>query len=425
MILSLAIATLLTSAPASPVVARVDAVEITRSEILETLGQLRARDPGTKLQDAVDTLVLDALFAAEARRSGLADQPRVKEALERERRRVAAAELVEREVAGVPPPSDEELRRRYHSTADSVRLRVLVFGSADAAQIALGLVRRTGNFDDAARAPVPGFEMPGTGGGPKIRAQLPAALVETAFSAPIGIVVGPVQLDTGWALVKVLERRLGDEATYAAQREALLRAGKEQLVGAMKSHVRAKLRALARVTRDDAFLAALGRRPNATPAELEHVVATVNGKPVRYRDIEPSLRALSEASGHAAGPEVRTEVLDREIDERLFQDAAAERGLVSDPAVAAKLPSAERRVLATAYVEKLGASAPAPSDEEIRAFYRKNVAPTGESLESVRGQIASQLAEVKRLEQLQGRAAELKRRSKVAIDPDALAAMAR
>jgi hypothetical protein len=384
----------LSSAPGTGVVARVDDVEITRAAVVDTLSELRAGNGRVTPDEALDTLVLDALLSAEARRTGLAEAPRVRELIEREKRRLALSVMIEREVASAPPAPEDELRRRYHSTADSARLRVLVFPSEEAARVALAIVQRSGSFDDATRAPVPGFELPGIAG-PKIRAQLSPAVAEVAFTAPIGAAAGPARLDTGFALVQVVERRIGDEAGYAAARESLLRTGRTQAAEAIKVHLREQFRKRAKVTTDQAFLASLGRRPEATAAELDHAVATVNGKAVRYREIEPSIRQIAAGSGHEVGAEVRARVLELEVDERLLQEAAAERGLLSDPAVTAKLPALERRVLAIALLDTMSAGAP-PSQREA-----------------------------KRLQLLQTKATELKARARIVIDRDALAAAAR
>jgi parvulin-like peptidyl-prolyl isomerase len=384
----------LSSAPGPGVVARVDDVEITRGAVVDALTELRAGNARVTPDEALETLVLDALLSAEARRTGLAEAPRVRELIEREKRRLALSVMIEREVASAPAIPEDELRRRYHSTADSVRLRILVFPSEEAARVALAIVQRSGSFDEATRAPVPGFEMPG-GAGPKIRAQLSAAVAQVAFTTPIGAAAGPVQLDTGFALVKVVERRVGDEAGFAAAREGLVRTGRMQTAEAIKVHLREQFRKRARVTTDEAFLASLGRRPEATAAELDHAVATVNGKVVRYREIEPSIRQIAAGSGHEVGAEVRSRVLELEVDERLLQEAAAERGLLSDPAVTAKLPALERRVLAIALLDAMTANAP-PSQREAR-----------------------------RLQLLQAKATELKARARIVVDRDALAATAR
>ena len=47
-----------------------------------------------------------------------------------------------------------------------------------------------------------------------IRAQLDPKVVDLAFKAPVGAVQGPVEASVGWAVFKVLERHVGDEAGF-------------------------------------------------------------------------------------------------------------------------------------------------------------------------------------------------------------------
>jgi parvulin-like peptidyl-prolyl isomerase len=48
-----------------------------------------------------------------------------------------------------------------------------------------------------------------------------AALLGAAFSAPIGRVTGPIQLETGWAVLRVNSRTPADMAQYPAERQAI------------------------------------------------------------------------------------------------------------------------------------------------------------------------------------------------------------
>ncbi|HEY6006335.1 MAG TPA: peptidyl-prolyl cis-trans isomerase, partial [Anaeromyxobacter sp.] len=420
----LSILAALSLAAGAEVVARVDGFEITGAAVAERAAEVRGRGAQAGPDDALDSLVIEVLFAEEARRTGLADAASVREGIERELRRAASAVMAEKEAASVPAPAEQELRRQYHATADSIRLRLVAFPSEDAARVNLALVQRSGNLDDALRSPVPGFETPG-GTGPRIRAQLPSALAEAAFAAAPGVPTGPVQLPEGFGIFVVLERNVGDEKGFAEKREALATFLRTQAAEAMREHAREQLRRRAAVTIDTAFLESLGRRTEATPAEVEHAVAKVDGRPIRYRDIEPSVRQLSSASGHLAGPELRKQLVAREIGDRLLEEQAVQRGLLRDPSVVARRPAIERRVLAGVLVERIGASVPAPSEKDIRAFHKANVARTGQDLESTRSAIAAYLRDTRRNEALQAKAGELRSRARIVVFREALQAAAR
>jgi hypothetical protein len=410
-------------ASAGGAVARVDGVEITLPEVLERASELGGPRTASTRQQALESLVLDVLMSEEARRLGLADSPAVRERLSRERRRAAAAAMADKEAAALPPPAESDLRRLYHLTADSVRLRMLVFPSEDPARVAFAMVQRSGKLDDAARAAVPGFE-PADASRPRIRGELDQRLADAAFRAPIGVPAGPVELENGWVIFVLQEREVGDEKGFAAQRPALEKFARAQTAEAMRRHVRERLRKEARITTDDAFLESIGSRRAPTSAELDHVVATVNGSKVRYRDIELTIRQLSAASGHAASAALRKQLLMREIEDRVVEDAAVARGFLAAPSVVEQARRTDRRVLAAALVDKVGASTPAPTEKEIVAFYKEKVAGTGQTLEGARGGIAQHLLDTRRGEALRARVESLRARAAVVVDAQALQAPA-
>jgi parvulin-like peptidyl-prolyl isomerase len=413
------LALLVCGAAPSGAVAQVDGVEISGAQVAERAAELRAAgSKATSANDALDSLVLDVLLSAEARRLKLDESPAAKARVARERARLAATVLVELEAASAAQPTEGELRRQYHLTADTAQVRVLVFPNEEAARAAAALATKAGSLDAAAGAPVKGFE-PASLNGPKIRAQLPPALADQVFTAPLGVPVGPVQLEFGWALLAVAQRAVGDEVGFAQKREQIAAFVASQQLSALSEHLRAQLRRRAKVTVDEPFLAIVG--PAATPAELEHVVATVNGEPIRYAEIEPSLRQIAMGSGHAPGPGVRAELLEKLIGERLLEQAAAERKLLDHPSVVARMPALERRALATAMVERIAAEIPHPSEKEIDAFYKARVAPTGQSLEATHDQIATYLRDTKRNEALVAKGHELRAHAHLTVDRAALA----
>lgn len=403
---------------AGDVVATVDGKTVTRADVRERSSELRGRDMPAAAEDAAESLILELLLSGEARRSGLAEAPAVRARIAREVRRAATAAMLEQEVETFKP-SDDELRRLYHATADSVRIKTLVFPSEDAARVNLALAQRSGSFDDAARSAVPGFAGPESAS-PRIRGQLPAPLAELVFSLPVGGFGGPIELAAGWGIVKVLERTLGDDAGFAAQRDSIARFARQQAAEAARTHLKDQLRRGAKITVDDAFLESLGKRMDATPAERDHVVATVDGEQIRYREVEASIRSLSAGSGHLGGPTIRKRLVMNEVEDRLVEKAAERRGLPSSPKVTARVPSIERRVLATAVVDKARESASRPSEKELRAFYKSNVSATGQSFESTRASILGHLVESKRNEALEKMHRELRSRAAITIDREAL-----
>ncbi|HJV63989.1 MAG TPA: EpsD family peptidyl-prolyl cis-trans isomerase [Albitalea sp.] len=68
------------------------------------------------------------------------------------------------------------------------------------------------------------------------------------------------------------------------------------------------------------------------------------------------------------------QVLERLIDQELALQKASEQKLDRDPRVTQQIEAARREIIARAYVDKIGAGAPKPTAEEVKAYYDSNPA---------------------------------------------------
>lgn len=364
--MTLLLAVLLAAAPAGgDAVARVDGVAVTRDDVAERLRVLGARGQKIAPAQALGSLVDEAVLAAEARRQGLDRDPTVTEAIASERRQLLTKAL-EEELQSKLTPNDETLRKMYHSTGDAVRAAVIKVVSREQAEDGLKRLRAGGDL--AAEAGKSIDPRLARGDVTVSRGELEAALADAAFAAPVGGVFGPVELKLGWAYGKVLERTVADEAGFPARRPALEAFVRKQLSAEALAHLTQKSKAKASVKIDEAFLKGLGNRVDATPKELEHVIATVNGIPLRYAAIHRSVAYIASAGKHAAGPTTKISLAEKAADELVLESVALERGLARSPVVASVLPGIERYVLANALATRIAGSAGAGlADPKVRS----------------------------------------------------------
>lgn len=356
------------AAPQGDVVARVDGIAITRADVLERMRVLSQRRVATTASGAANVLVDEALLAAEARRQGLDRDPVLLEKIAGERRRLILAAL-EEDLQSTAKPSEDTLRRMYHSTGDVVRLSLVKLVSRQEAEAALARVKAGGDLAAEARRSVDAALVKSGGDtGLVSRGQLDPALADAAFAAETGALFGPVELKLGWAMGRVVERTVADEAAFPSRRAALESFVRRQLAAEALRHLKDRLAARAAVSIDEAFLRGLGHRTNPTPKELEHVIATVNGAAVRYAAIHEALSYIASAGGHGAGPETKLSLARKAVDDRLLEVAAVERGLASSPAVSAVFPGIERYLLANALASRVAAGpGRSPADAKVRA----------------------------------------------------------
>jgi peptidyl-prolyl cis-trans isomerase C len=326
----------------------VDAVQITRADLDERLRVLRANGVHTPPAAAVEDLVAEALLAAEARRLGLDRDPAVAADVDRERRRLAADALI---ASMIPEPPEAQLRELFHQTADSARLVLVKVPSEAEARAIVERVKAGGDLGEEARRSADAAAAGRRGDtGVVSRAALDPALAGEVFRAAPGALLGPVQLQLGWAVAKVVERQVADDATFPARREAIAAFAKEQLRVEARAHVMEQLRKRSGTKLDEAFLREVGQSGPPGEKDLGHPIAVVNGKPVPYRDIAAVERNVGRGHGAAAA---RVSFAWREVDRRLLEDEAIAKGFDRSPSVAAVFPGIERNLLASAAAARI------------------------------------------------------------------------
>jgi hypothetical protein len=358
---ALALALALAGSPPAPqVLAQVDTVQITRADVEERLRALRARKVPASASALMPSLIDEALLAGEARRLGLEKDPAVTALLTQERRRIAADALGS---SVVHEPTEQDLRALFHETGDSVRLVVVKLETEADVRAAMERVKAGGDLAAEARRSLdPRLAAVAGDTGLLTRAAVPADFADLAFSTPVGALFGPIQLEVGWAFGRVLERHIADEASFPSRRAAIAEFARERLRVAMRTHLVEQLRTKANASVDEVFLANVSRSPSER--ELEHAAATVNGKPIKYRDLVKQMSFVP--GGHGASA-ARTAFAWREVDRILLEEEAIARGFDKGPAVTRTLPGIERNVLATAAAERIAGRADASSaDPKVR-----------------------------------------------------------
>jgi hypothetical protein len=368
-VLAAVLAAALAAAPASiDAVARVDSDVVTVADVRERQRALARVGRTATPRDALAGLLEERLLAGEARRLGLDRTAEVQEQLAAVRVPLLV-EALEADLGARFDPPEDALRALYHSSGDAIRLVLSKYATEAEARAALDRVAGGVDLrDEAKRSIDPALSRSRGDTGSLSRGQLDGALADVAFRAPLGETFGPVQLQLGWAIGRVTERTVSDDAGFADRRDALAAFARKQLATEARQHLAQQLRSKEGVKVDEVFLRSLGSRTDATAAELDHVVAVVDGSPLRYRAIHPSVAVLAGSNGHLAGPGTKVALAERAVEERLLAGAAVRRGLDRSPAVAGVLPGVEWNVLAAAYVARVARDPGAGTgDPKVRA----------------------------------------------------------
>lgn len=356
------------------VVARVNGETVTAADVAERAAAARAAGSRQGLPQLVEDLVNEAVLAEDGARAGLDRDPRVRAAGDAAARRAAAELFVEEAARAVAPASDAELRNMFHDVADSVHLQAVVVATRGEAEAILERLAKGGRFADEARQSLDSAAAARGGDrGLEVRAQLDPALATLAFSAPLGVPSGPVELSLGWGVIVVAERTVGDDAAFARRKDEIARYAQTQQRAAVRGHLAEQLRRKAGVTVDEEFVRASGTRLDG--GELDHVIARAGGGVVRYRDVLERVRRLAggRQGGHFTGPSVKLELCWAAVDELLFAETGVARGLDAAPAALAARRKAERAEVVRVAAARLRDAVPVPTNDELRAYYREHL----------------------------------------------------
>ncbi len=120
-----------------------------------------------------------------------------------------------------------------------------------------------------------------------------------------------------------------------------------------------------------ASVIALSACERQAPTNMSEKVATWSSGSVTQAELDHARAQLRKMDPNQED-KARLQVLDDLIDQKLIYSEAEKLGLTSDPGVMLEEELAKRQVVARAYLQKLSATLPKPTNQEISAFYTQN-----------------------------------------------------
>jgi hypothetical protein len=407
-------------ASADVAIARVGDFVVTDREFAVRVAALRATGRSGSPESVVEGLVAEKLLSDEARRLGAASSGRVAVrigALERE----TAVELMFAELRRGAKATDATLLQLFHGVRDQLSYESLVFATKGEAAAAAQQVRDGASLASARGSAVVARLDAEPKDAPRVaRSQLDEGLAKALFSAPAGTLVGPLELKNGWAVARARQLEPAPEKDFPAARAELTQIAERMLASEGRKHLVEQLKRSSGATVDEKFLRSLSGG-EATPQQLEHVVATAKGHALRYADIFAAVRTLAAGGGHMAGATVKVQLAWQELEGRLLQDVAAERGFLKNAAVTSRRAEFERIALSEEAAARIQEGVPPATDKEVEEFYRTNAGRFQAPLAKVRPQVAEQATGQKRQAAPFRRLEELRKQQRVSVDRDALA----
>jgi peptidyl-prolyl cis-trans isomerase C len=202
--------------PNDPVVARVNGVAITQSDLAmaeEDLGNDLQGPPDHKREQLIAYLTDVILVAQAAEKKNLADNPEFKRRQTLMRNKLLMGLLLTTHAKA--SASDEELRKVYDEAVkpmaaeEEVRARHILVENEDEAKAIAEQIKAGGDFAELAKekSKDPGSAAEGGDLGYFVKARMVPEFAEVAFKMYPGQVSNPVKSQFGWHIIKVEDKR--------------------------------------------------------------------------------------------------------------------------------------------------------------------------------------------------------------------------
>jgi peptidyl-prolyl cis-trans isomerase C len=233
-----------------PVVARVNAIEIHRSDVIQTLANLPPQVQQMPMEQVypllLERMIDNKLVAAAGRAQKLQDDPQIKRRVAEFEDRAIQEAYLGRAIDG--KLTDAELHKKYDAFVtenppqEEVRARHILVTSEKAAQEVLAELRKGADFAAVAKAKsTDGSARDGGDLGFFGRGDMVAEFSDAAFAMKPGEVSkAPVKTQFGWHIIKVEERRMSPAPSFDETKEQLRTELSQEMVGEVVDGLRAK-----------------------------------------------------------------------------------------------------------------------------------------------------------------------------------------
>lgn len=274
-----------------------------------------------------------------AKAMGLLDSLTGKEALERNRREVLGKALLDSR-PGHPMPSEDQLKTLFLGQGEERHVSHLVCRTEAEARAALERLRAGEAFSVVApEVSIDPSALQNQGDLGWIRQkQLVKSFGDPVFAAAAGALIGPLQTDFGWHVVKVLDVRSPKPEDFPAAKGALLKEAYEAQTAMKRQAMMEGLRERYPL-RPDMALLGLDRSLDPVSGDEKRVAGRVAGSSITLRELKLHMSKTFKSGGssHSLGATIKRSFLEGLADKVRLAAAAKALGLHLKPAVRSAL----------------------------------------------------------------------------------------
>jgi len=340
----------------SSVVATVSGEAITTEDLEAVLHKIPEKKRAALRKAALGNLIETRVFAEEARKRGLHQDPQVKEAVEKVTNEILARYFVRKRIDPEAEPSEEMLKKFYVDNKDQflvpegVQLQHILVKDEQKAEEILISLKEGASFE--ALAEEQSVASSGKKGGHLgwlFKGKMDPDLEKVAFSLEKDALSDVVKTKEGYQVVKVLDRRDQQQFSFEEAKPKI----KQRLFWTTKRELVDKYYD--------------GAQVNTHPTE-QGVLVKIGKEVITEETLAPILAKVSEKNKQ----KVKLRWIDYFIETKVFSKEARQVGLESDPEVAREIRRRTEQVLANAFRQRFITDKLRITDSDIAGYYESN-----------------------------------------------------
>ncbi len=373
-------------AAAEPVVlATVNGEDLYQEDLKRLLEQMHSTvAEGARSKPDLDRLMFrlvnDTLLAQEARAMGMDEEDPVPARLAARRESLAVAELERLEVRSRAVATDDEVKEAFEKDYRRITFRILTVRDKEKAAALREEIVKGADFAALAKEKSVDPYGPREGLVSNLaRIDTPLEFAATVFALEPGALAGPLVTRIGYSVIRVESFADADPARFDDMKAGVRNLVQLRKAEVLRADLATRLRAIHKVTIDDAALAAIvpERLPDGRlmpkVESRDAVVARVGDRAIDAGRVGQALgRRWGGVANEEAALAAKPIVLDRLVQQELMVAEALARGYGDTKEARRALHAEETQLLASRYLSQVVAPDVRVAPEEMTAWYEQH-----------------------------------------------------
>lgn len=319
----------------------------------------------------LDELVDERLMIQDAVRIGLDNSNEYIEKYNLEKLNYSLDMLRKEEIFNKIKISEEEIYEQYLILQESVRIRYLVIKNGTKAKKLLKSLKEGADFVALVKKESEDTEeiiKKEGDAGFKTRGALPKKIADIAFSLKEGEISNLIQLENGFYIIRLEERKIPDRKIPEKPRTNIRNNILAKKISIRNDKYLASLRQKAKINVNEAAMDSISLKKKPEIGEI--VVATVNGKPIKEKEIILGLSFGRRTKNKDAENKLKKSIIDKLIRNKLLEMEVAKRNYEQDENLQRHLRFTMDSFILELFKRKILNRAVKLDEDELQKYYK-------------------------------------------------------